>query len=71
MLDGPHTYPYRDDGHEDEGDEDEDPEHGVATRLQLVAGKNLKHQQQEVHPCANNHGLVLNITISFDPAKKN
>ena len=63
IFNGPDADAYGDQRKEHQGNEDEDP--GMCLRLQIVTGQELKHQQQQVHSCADYHGLELHMAVVF------
>lgn len=68
IFDSPDTDADGDEGQEHEGDEDQDP--GVSLGLKVVTGQELKHQQQQVHPCTDHHRLELNMAVVFHSTTK-
>lgn len=56
---------YRDGRHEEERHEDEKPE--VVSPRHTVAHQHLEHQQQDVQPHCDQHGLELHTRLPFSP----
>lgn len=59
---------YRNRRHEEEGHEDEEPE--VVSSRHAVAHQHLEHQQQDVEPHCDQHGLELHTRLPFSPERK-
>lgn len=57
------THGYRYDGNENQRYKDENPQ--MPLRLELVAGKQLKHQQYEMKSECDKHCLVVDVSIAF------